>query len=68
MVVHGDPVRLAQVVSNLLNNAARYTPERGRITLRCRREGDDVRIAVRDTGQGMDAELLEQVAVSGYAK
>ncbi len=57
----GDPVRLAQVVSNLLTNAARYTEPGGHVTLRARREQDRLRISVRDDGIGMAPELRAQV-------
>src|SRR5690606_14372488 len=59
--VDGDPVRLTQVVSNLLNNAARYTEPGGHIWLDCRREGDRVRVSVRDDGRGISPELLPRV-------
>ena len=58
----GDPVRLAQVVSNLLTNAARYTEPGGRLWLRARRDGPDaVEISVRDTGIGLAPEVRDQV-------
>jgi CheY-like chemotaxis protein len=58
----GDPMRLAQVVSNLLTNAARYTPPGGRVVLRAHGvDGDRVRLAVSDTGIGMSPELRAQV-------
>jgi PAS domain S-box-containing protein len=58
----GDPMRLAQVVSNLLTNAARYTPAGGHVALRARGEDDArLRIDVRDTGIGMSPELRAQV-------
>jgi signal transduction histidine kinase/ActR/RegA family two-component response regulator len=60
-VVEGDPMRLAQVLSNLLNNAARYTESGGRIWLRVRREGSAALISVRDTGLGIPAEMLSRV-------
>jgi PAS domain S-box-containing protein len=56
-----DPVRLAQIVSNLLNNAAKYTENGGRITLSARREGKQVVISVRDTGVGIPVEVLPRV-------
>lgn len=59
---HCDPVRLAQVVSNLLTNAARYTPPGGDIGLRAWREPDGrVGIAVRDNGTGIAPEILPRV-------
>jgi CheY-like chemotaxis protein len=56
-----DPVRLAQIVANLLNNAAKYTDEGGRISLAARREGNHAVISVRDSGVGIPAELLPRV-------
>jgi CheY-like chemotaxis protein len=56
-----DPVRLAQCISNLLNNAARYTPAGGRIQLICAHHGRDLTIRVRDNGIGMSKDLLPQV-------
>jgi len=58
LAVEGDEVRLTQVVDNLLSNAARYTPPRGRITVTGTREGDSVMLRVRDTGIGIDPTLL----------
>jgi PAS domain S-box-containing protein len=58
----GDPMRLAQVVSNLLNNAARYTEPGGHIVLRAGREGSErLRISVSDDGIGMSADMRGQV-------
>ncbi|WP_235835224.1 hybrid sensor histidine kinase/response regulator [Piscinibacter terrae] len=57
----GDAVRLAQVVSNLLTNAARYTPEGGELALRARRDGRGVVISVRDNGIGIAPHMLGRV-------
>ena len=59
--VDGDRVRLAQVISNLLNNAARYTPAGGSITLEIDVEGKHARVAVEDNGIGIDPSQLEHV-------
>ncbi len=59
--VMGDAVRLAQVVSNLLTNAAKYTPPGGAIAVSARREGDEVALSVRDTGIGIEPEMLPRV-------
>jgi two-component system, sensor histidine kinase and response regulator len=56
-----DPVRLTQVLVNLLDNAAKYTPERGCIELHARALDGEVEIAVRDHGQGIPPELLPWV-------
>jgi PAS domain S-box-containing protein len=56
-----DPVRLAQIVANLLNNAAKYTEDGGRITLSGRREGNHAVVLVRDTGVGIPVEVLPRV-------
>jgi PAS domain S-box-containing protein len=56
-----DPVRLAQIVANLLNNAAKYTEEGGRISLSARRDGKHAVISVRDTGVGIPVDVLPRV-------
>ena len=56
-----DPVRLSQVIGNLLNNAAKYTESRGAITLEGAVSGDCVSVSVRDTGAGIPAEMLPRV-------
>jgi PAS domain S-box-containing protein len=61
MLVSGDLTRLAQVVSNLLNNAVKYTPPGGRISLSARVQGEEAVVEVRDNGAGIAAELLPQV-------
>jgi CheY-like chemotaxis protein len=61
MFVHGDPVRLAQVVSNLLNNAAKYTPEQGWIWLTVTRDGPQAVIRVKDNGIGIPADVLPRI-------
>ena len=61
LILDADPVRLAQVLANLLNNAAKYTPEGGRIWLAARHEGPEAVVSVRDTGAGMPAEMLPKV-------
>jgi two-component system CheB/CheR fusion protein len=61
VVVDGDPVRLQQVLANLLNNAIKYTPPEGHIWLQVTTEGGDAVIRVEDTGIGMDAEILPRV-------
>ncbi|HVN45015.1 MAG TPA: PAS domain S-box protein [Steroidobacteraceae bacterium] len=59
--LEADVVRLAQVFSNLLINAAKYTDPGGRIQLRARQEGNEVLVTVRDNGIGIPAELLPRV-------
>jgi len=59
--VEGDPVRLAQVVSNLLVNAAKYTDRAGRIFLSGAREDTSAVVRVRDTGVGIDPALLPHI-------
>jgi len=59
--VQGDLVRLTQVVSNLLNNAAKFQEERGEIALGVAREGDQAVIRVRDRGVGIPTEMLGKV-------
>jgi CheY-like chemotaxis protein/two-component sensor histidine kinase len=58
VVLDADPVRLAQALSNLLNNASKFTPARGSIHLSTELEADRVAIRVRDTGIGIAPEML----------
>jgi PAS domain S-box-containing protein len=59
--VEGDPVRLAQILANLLNNAARYTDKGGAIWLTARREAHAAVVSVRDSGAGIAPGDLERV-------
>ncbi len=59
--VSGDPTRLEQVVGNLLNNAAKYTPPEGQIDLVVQQDADQIVIHVRDTGAGIADELLPKI-------
>ncbi|MCC2973660.1 PAS domain-containing protein [Massilia sp. IC2-476] len=56
-----DPTRLAQVLTNLLTNACKYTPPGGVVSLSGRVEGAEVVVAVRDTGMGIPPDALESV-------
>ena len=59
--VVGDHCRLVQVLTNLLGNAARYTPEGGRIDIELVREEADAVVRVRDTGVGIAPEMLDRI-------
>jgi PAS domain S-box-containing protein len=59
--IDGDRTRLVQVLSNLLNNAAKYTPQGGRIALQVARSEGQVTISVRDNGIGIAPDVLPQV-------
>jgi len=56
--VNGDPVRLAQILGNLLGNAAKYTPVGGTIALSVTVEVDVVKMSIRDTGIGISPKAL----------
>jgi signal transduction histidine kinase/CheY-like chemotaxis protein len=59
--VEGDRTRLIQVLVNLLNNSAKYTPAGGRITLSVSSDGLSSTVSVRDNGSGIDPQLLPHV-------
>lgn len=61
VILEADAVRLSQVIANLLNNAAKYTEEGGRIWLTARCEGGEAVISVRDSGLGIPADMLPRV-------
>jgi PAS domain S-box-containing protein len=59
--LEADPVRLAQVFANLLNNAAKFTPEGGDLRLTAELRDNEVLVAVRDNGIGISPELLPRI-------
>jgi PAS domain S-box-containing protein len=59
--LYADPVRIVQILVNLLNNAVKYTDEGGRIQFLVSREGHEVALRVRDNGRGIEPELLPRV-------
>ena len=59
--LEADPERIFRVLSNLLGNAIKFTPEGGAVTIRAERRGDDLSIAVADTGPGIAADQLPHV-------
>ena len=59
--VNADPMRLAQVFGNLLNNASKFTPKRGRIELFASVQGEKVSVTVKDTGIGIEAGMQSRV-------
>jgi signal transduction histidine kinase/CheY-like chemotaxis protein len=61
VLLDADPVRLAQILSNLLNNAAKYTPPGGRIALAARHHDDELELSVIDNGIGIPGERLESI-------
>jgi signal transduction histidine kinase len=61
LVVDGDGVRLAQVISNLLANAAKYTEPGGQVTVSADRQDGRVRLRVADTGIGLTPEMLSRI-------
>jgi PAS domain S-box-containing protein len=61
MVVEGDSVRLGQIAWNLLNNAVKFTPANGQIKITLGQEGNEARLIVEDSGQGISPEFLPHV-------
>jgi signal transduction histidine kinase/CHASE1-domain containing sensor protein len=59
--VRGDPLRLQQVVANLIGNALKFTPAGGSVTIRLRRDGDVHVLDIADTGKGIAPEMLDRV-------
>ncbi len=61
VAINADPDRLQQVIGNLLSNAGKFTPDRGRICVRLERTDDDLRLSISDTGRGIDPAFLPHV-------
>lgn len=59
--VYGDPVRLAQVLGNLLHNAAKYTPKGGTVTLNAAVVGEELMLTVKDTGIGISLDAIDGI-------
>ena len=59
--VQADPVRLEQIIWNLLNNSVKFTPRGGRIAVRLEEEADEIVLTVEDNGQGIDASFLPHI-------
>jgi signal transduction histidine kinase len=51
-----DPIRFSQVLTNILDNALRYTPEEGRVDITIKQNGDKAEIAIQDSGEGVTPE------------
>jgi signal transduction histidine kinase len=56
-----DPARITQLLGNLLSNAVKFTPDGGRVEVRLRKDGDQLELAVADTGVGIPAADLERI-------
>src|ERR1041385_3007682 len=61
LFVEADPVRLEQIIWNLLNNSVKFTPSAGRIVVRLEEEGDEIVFTVSDNGQGIDSSFLPHI-------
>ncbi|MFN8392470.1 MAG: ATP-binding protein [Bdellovibrionota bacterium] len=61
LFIEGDPIRISQVIANLLNNSAKYTDRGGRITVRAETRGGEAIITVSDNGRGISSESLPRI-------
>jgi signal transduction histidine kinase/CheY-like chemotaxis protein len=61
LILHADPVRIEQVVTNLLNNASKFTSESGRLAISAKREGTKAVLSVADNGIGIDPVMLGRI-------
>ncbi len=61
LFLQADPVRLEQIIWNLLNNSVKFTPRRGRIEVRLEEAEDDIVLTVSDSGQGIDTSFLPHI-------
>jgi signal transduction histidine kinase len=59
--IHADESLLRRMILNLLDNAIKYTPEGGRVTVTCRRTGKEYTLSITDTGGGIPAELQPRI-------
>lgn len=59
--VFGDQVRLQQIFTNIISNSLKFTPENGTIDVRVETKADDVRVSIRDSGQGISREMLPNI-------
>ena len=59
--LQGDPTRLMQILTNLVNNSVKYTPPGGHIRVEARREGKEIVVSVQDSGVGISPELLPRI-------
>lgn len=62
LFIHGDAARLGQVLYNLTNNALKFTPSGGTVTVRARRRGNEALVQVQDTGIGLESDEIARLA------
>jgi signal transduction histidine kinase len=60
-IINADPDRLIQVISNLINNAVKYSPDGGEVTISTTADNGDVHVAVRDHGVGIPPEFIDRL-------
>jgi signal transduction histidine kinase len=63
---YGDPVRIGQMVTNVLLNAVRYTPPGGTIAVDCRRRADELQITIKDSGAGVSPADAPHIFEAGF--
>ena len=60
-IVRADHTRLKQVIINLLSNAVKYNSENGKITIKCKKSGNNIRVSITDEGGGLNQDQLDQL-------
>ncbi|WP_070269071.1 response regulator [Duganella sp. HH101] len=61
IMIYADYARVVQIFANILSNAVKFTPQGGNVVVRAQRNGDELRVTLRDSGIGLDAEAIARI-------